>query len=307
MTEKRKWNIDSLQYILKRDCAELVELPEKLHDRSLPKFKCGSCKTTIVDSKQFRNMDKYGCICSKCANIQGKEKREEKCLKEYGCKNPSNIPGITEKIQATRALNKGEDNIKENAKNMVNARWDKEKLKADELEKKGKMKCKSCNIEKKLECFTFHTNKTRGNKVYRKLCKECHNKKRANKRDEMNQSNSLIEFMSDILKDALRRDKKKNRENDIDVEYLLALYKQQNGKCYYSGRIMKYNMSKEEYPGKRVCPDRISIDRIDSNIGYKKGNIVLSTWTANNIKQDLGIDEFKSIVKEIYNTFVVQV
>lgn len=307
MTEKKKWDLSTLQEIIRKDDAKLIKIPEKIYSRCFPTYECGKCKLKIVDTKEFRNMEKYGCICGTCANIQAKDKREKKCLDEHGVKNPNDIPGVKEKIKTTRAMNNGEDEIKENAKNMVNARWDKEKVKADALEKEGKIKCKSCNIEKKLDCFTFKINKTRGHKVYRKLCKECHNKKRATNRDEKNKINSLSEFMHNIIKEAQRRDKRKSREFDIDVDYLTDLYKQQNGKCYYSGRLLKYNMSKEDHPGKRICPDRISIDRIDSNIGYKKGNIVLSSWTANNLKQDLSIDEFKSIVKDIYNTIVVPV
>lgn len=302
MSEKKKWDLSYLEEIIKRDSADLIENPEKIHSRCLPKFRCGRCKITIVNSKQFNNMDKYGCICSSCANILATQKRENNCLKEHGCKNPNDIPGVKEKIQATRALNKGEDDLKENAKNMVNARWDKKKVNEVEVEKQGKIKCKCCNMEKNLDCF--NKNKKIG---YQIICKECYNNSRRRKKNEKNKNNTLEEFLSSILKDAKLRDKKKKREGDLDLEYLLELYKNQNGKCYYSGRVLKYIISKEEHQGKRICPDRISIDRIDSNIGYNKKNIVLCTWTANNLKQDLKIDEFKSIVKDIYNTFVVPV
>ncbi len=40
-----------------------------------------------------------------------------------------------------------------------------------------------------------------------------------------------------------------------------------------------------------------SIDRIDSNIGYVKGNIVVMSWRANHLKNDGTLDEFKKLVK----------
>lgn len=111
--------------------------------------------------------------------------------------------------------------------------------------------------------------------------------------------------MTNIIQHAKRRSKKKERDFDFDVEYLVELYKKQKGKCYYSGRELKYNMAKKDYEEKRINPDRLTIDRIDSNIGYKKDNIVLSTWVANNMKQDLNVEEFKRIITEIYSSFVV--
>ena len=304
MGSKKKWDDIYLNEIIKRDNAELIKPPERFYNQCFPIFRCGLCKKEVVNNKQFRNMDKYGCICKKCANMISKEKREESLLEKHGVKNPNDIPGIANKIKETRALNLGEDEIRENAKNMVNARWDKEKEKAEDLENEGSQKCIECNVVKKLEFFTFNINKTRKHKVYKKLCKICHNKRRAMKRDEQNQKNTLKNFMENIIKDAKRRSEKKKNGYDINVDNLLELYKNQDGKCYYTGRIMKYNMSKNEHEGKRICPDRITIDRIDSSKGYIKENIVLCCWTANNLKQDLCIDEFKSIVKDIYDNFI---
>jgi len=280
-----------------------LEVPEKLHSKSLPKFKCGMCKVEIVEKKEFRNMDKYGCICKKCANILSKEKREEKILATYGVRNPNDIPGNAEKKREIRELNHGKDEIKINAANMINHRWEKEKEKSLKIEKEGKQCCNVCNTEKTLEHFTFKMNRLRGHKTYRKICKLCHNKKRSDKRNEENKNNSLQQCLLNILDEAKRREKKKKKGFDITLEYLSKMFNDQNGKCYYSGRQMRYNWSKEDFEGKRICPERISIDRIDSNKGYIQGNVVLCCWVANNIKQDLSVEEFNSIIKDIYNNF----
>jgi hypothetical protein len=109
-----------------------------------------------------------------------------------------------------------------------------------------------------------------------------------------------------IIKDAKYRNNgfnKKNQENkrefNITSEYLVNIWEKQKGKCYYSGRDLQYNKIKEELPeGKRIHPERVSID---SKKGYIEGNIVLCCWTANNIKQDLSMEEFKKWINDINN------
>ena len=71
-------------------------------------------------------------------------------------------------------------------------------------------------------------------------------------------------------------------------EYLKWLYKQQGGKCALSGQEMTFE---------RYCKSAVSVDRIDSDRGYVKGNIHLTTWWANLMKNDLTLDDFKRKVQ----------
>lgn len=75
---------------------------------------------------------------------------------------------------------------------------------------------------------------------------------------------------------------------DITEEYLNEMYKAQEGKCYYSG-----------IPFSKDC--RPSVDRIDSNKGYIKGNIVICEDKINVMKSNLSIKEFKERIVNIYN------
>lgn len=73
---------------------------------------------------------------------------------------------------------------------------------------------------------------------------------------------------------------------DIDIEYLRQLFKYQNGKCALSGIDLEFPVVKDN---KRSGNG--SLDRIDSNIGYIKGNV---RWVAKhvNIMKNCYSDDF---------------
>jgi hypothetical protein len=47
-------------------------------------------------------------------------------------------------------------------------------------------------------------------------------------------------------------------------------------------------------------PDRIILDRIDSNKGYTKDNVGLTCIQVNIMKMDLGLEVFANYIKNIY-------
>ena len=304
---KRRFDKALLDEVLQRDGAKVIQIPSVINRECTPTFECGKCHTDIVNTKTLRSMFIYGAICASCANKINKEKLEHTMLKKYNVKNANDIPGISNKIKETKKNNLGEDFIKDNAKTMVNARWDREKNKYIKIEKNGLKNCEMCNEEKSLDLFICKHNKTRDYNVYSVKCRECHNKKRTDVRDEKRKNNDLNTFLKEIIVDAQRRNKKKGKEFNISVEYLTSIYNKQNGNCYYSNRPMKYQFSKDEHSGKRIHPERMSIDRINSDLGYSIGNVVLCCWISNNIKQDLNIDDFKNIIKDIYTNYIEKI
>jgi hypothetical protein len=66
------------------------------------------------------------------------------------------------------------------------------------------------------------------------------------------------------LKDSRYRAKRKNIEHNIDFDYLRDLFKEQKAKCFYTGLNF--------VPGDKLRS--MSLDRVDSNQGYVKGNVV---------------------------------
>jgi hypothetical protein len=74
---------------------------------------------------------------------------------------------------------------------------------------------------------------------------------------------------------------------DIDKEYLEKLWEQQEGKCAISGipLLIKYFKNKSK-------PNTASLDRIDSNKGYIKGNVQFVAYSLNLAKNSFSNEEF---------------
>lgn len=68
------------------------------------------------------------------------------------------------------------------------------------------------------------------------------------------------------------RNRKLKKEFDIDSEYLKELWNKQNGICPYTGIKMYLPTCRAEYK-RTPSLEKLSLDRIDSNGGYTKGNV----------------------------------
>lgn len=78
--------------------------------------------------------------------------------------------------------------------------------------------------------------------------------------------------------------------NDCSIteDDLRVLWERQNGKCYYSGLDMM------------LVRDRLysmSIERLDSNMGYHLNNVVLCCSAVNRMKRDMSADEFLTFIQ----------
>lgn len=72
---------------------------------------------------------------------------------------------------------------------------------------------------------------------------------------------------------------------------LMELWEKQRHKCYYTGVDMTFDKEDELH--------LVSIDRIDSSIGYTKNNIVLCTYAFNSFKFNYNIETVRKFIKEI--------
>ena len=91
------------------------------------------------------------------------------------------------------------------------------------------------------------------------------------------------------------RAKKAEREHNINTDYLRGLYEGQEGLCALSGLEMtirgKSGTSEYWYS--------LSIDRIDSSLGYVEGNVQLVCTGVNRIKGQMADEMFINFCKEV--------
>ena len=156
------------------------------------------------------------------------------------------------------------------------------------LSKEGKRRCIKCKNVYPYD--TEHFNSNRG------ICKFCV-KNNSKIRYQSLMNNLTIEKLLKIrCEQSYQRACKKGWEFDITPEYLLEIYKKQNGKCHYSGINM--DISLKGYTNINYV---LSVDRIDSNKGYLKDNIVLCCDSVNTMKMKLDTKEFLNICEKIVN------
>jgi hypothetical protein len=160
----------------------------------------------------------------------------------------------------------------------------------------GKQLCKYCNIVKTLDQFYANGCFSDGLKKYRSRCKDCilmisKERQPETYADKIRKKHSSFKnYISSLLNHCSKR---KNKECNLDIGYLLDLYEKQNGLCNLSGVKMTY-----EY-GKKAT--NISIDRINNSKGYLKGNVQLVCYFANIIKSVFTAEELIYFAEKIVN------
>jgi hypothetical protein len=148
--------------------------------------------------------------------------------------------------------------------------------------------CKKCNEIKPANEENFLKNK-KG--YFYPYCRQCKNKylkeryvpstKKKLSEEEL-KSNKKSRYQSDktnkwqklLINSSRHNAKRYGKEFDIDENDILELYNKQNHKCYWFGiELIPSVVNRSPY--------KPSIDRLDCNLGYVKGNIVLSCMAAN--------------------------
>lgn len=86
---------------------------------------------------------------------------------------------------------------------------------------------------------------------------------------------------------------KKSRNRHLDIDYVMGIYDAQEGLCALSGIKMTH------ITGEGRVPTNISIDRIDSNLGYVEGNIQLVCCAVNVAKSNWTEEEFIDVCRKI--------
>lgn len=159
---------------------------------------------------------------------------------------------------------------------------------------KGQLYCKKCDQYKEED--DFHIEKARKNRKGRhSSCKICFNKQQKEFRHSFNGENLTRHFSKIISSCKLRskNDRLKLFSNEITIEFLLELYNKQKGLCALSGIIMT------SYINGGNTRFNVSIDRINSLLGYTKDNVQLVCNQVNTMKNNLTDSELYDLCKKI--------
>ena len=120
----------------------------------------------------------------------------------------------------------------------------------------GRWRCCACGIKKGVE--NFYISKT--DRVF-SYCKECEMERRTANRRTL-RGNAQV-----LLHNARGRSKLKGWKFDLDIDIILGMILQQQGRCAYSGVPMELLLPHSDW--------RMSLERLDNDLGYLQENCVL--------------------------------
>lgn len=90
-------------------------------------------------------------------------------------------------------------------------------------------------------------------------------------------------------------------EFTITEDDIRSLWEKQSGICYYSKKPM--DLPKH---GTKTSTNTMSIDRIDSAVGYTPDNVVLCRWIMNVMKNEMDIETFYEEALSIVNNVLLK-
>lgn len=151
--------------------------------------------------------------------------------------------------------------------------------------KPGLKTCFKCKETKVTSLFFKHHQTSDGFHSWCKsCCKEGSNKSKV-------KLNSTIEGRATVfLRNAKKSAEKRNQEFSLDIKDITEFWNLQNGICPYTGRQMTLEAGKL---------NTVSIERIDSKIGYTKSNTILVCQAINRMKSDFKFEDFYSLCADV--------
>jgi hypothetical protein len=156
-----------------------------------------------------------------------------------------------------------------------------------ELKREAQIKCRcDCGKVNFVSCYTLLNGKSKG-------CVECNVPREKSK----NPSWKGCENISGKYYNRIKRNaEKRNIVFDVDIEYLNMLIVEQNFKCNLSNMDIGFSHSKKDN-----YTATASIDRIDSKLGYVRGNLQWIHKDVNLMKNYFDQEYFINICERIIN------
>lgn len=134
---------------------------------------------------------------------------------------------------------------------------------------------------------------------YYTFCRGCRDKPRPNnhkqnvKRHQERHRYDAAWQVSTRVRQTKHKAKSRGVSFALTVDYMMQLYREQEGRCYYTGVQMDFGLSKP------IRPTLMSIDRLTPSLGYVPGNVVWCCFRTNVMKQNFSEAEFYSAMNTI--------
>jgi hypothetical protein len=157
--------------------------------------------------------------------------------------------------------------------------------------------CRNCKQEKVLEKYQLFKSHN-GKEYLRHTCRDCINLRTlsketpSDKRQKANREKKRRELWEySMFHQAKQRAIKKSIPFDIDQQYIKSILTES---CPILGIPLKKGIGS-------FSDNSPSLDRINPNLGYVKGNVKVISDRANRIKRDASIEELKAIINYMEN------
>jgi hypothetical protein len=145
--------------------------------------------------------------------------------------------------------------------------------------------CFRCKTEKSTNLFFKHHQTSDGLHSWCKSCCTIGNNRSRAKQNSTIQGRAVV-----FLRNAKKSAEKRNQEFSLNVEDIVDFWNKQDKICAYSGLEMTLEAGKF---------NTVSIERIDSKIGYTKENTLLVCQAVNRMKSDFNFDDFYFMCKSV--------
>ncbi len=126
-------------------------------------------------------------------------------------------------------------------------------------------------------------------------CKSCDSKRA---RDiKLKQKNDPYLYCKRLATSVRSRAKEVGVDFNIDGDYLYSLLVDSNFLCFYTGKPLDFTVENEDTrTPHREMP---SLDRKNPSLGYVRENVVWCLFFVNRMKNDLSLDEFLEVCKNV--------
>jgi hypothetical protein len=225
--------------------------------------KCKMEKLSVDFPKHSYSLDGLYSYCKNCVSVKNKESKDKK--------REQRIALINEKFPGAKI------NLSKYANSTKRAYY---------FPETNEKICGKCNSKLDVKLFFKHKQTSDG---YHTWCKDCCTE--GNKRSRVKKYSTFEGRITTLLRTCKTSSEKRGgQEMSLTRDGLLDLWNKQKGLCFYTD--IEMDTQPELF-------NSVSVERIDSSIGYTIDNVVLVCNVINRMKSDLSLDLFISMCKKV--------